>query len=303
MMLAVDFFLNFLLYPFVINLFRKKQFGEYIRKEGPDLHNYKEGTPTMGGIVFVLTSVFFGFLMKVEPVFLLSILTFFTIGLLDDMTSIRKKRAEGLFAKQKLLFQILASILILFLIDVDTSIDVFGKKLEIGFWYYVFAVLVIVGSSNAMNLTDGLDGLAGWVFLSGAIPYWFFLKTRGIDEKFLPLVCAGVLAFLVFNSKPAKIFMGDTGALALGGFIGTVAVVTKTEFYLLLFFPIIVLETVSVMLQVTSYKLFKKRVFKMAPLHHHFELLGWKEEKVVGVFTAFNLISALVALEITGVVG
>jgi len=154
-----------------------------------------------------------------------------------------------------------------------------------------------------MNLTDGLDGLAGWVYISGAIPYWFFLKEKGFSENIIILLSAGVLAFLIFNSKPARIFMGDTGSIALGGTLGVVSVLTKTEFYLIVFFPILVVETLSVILQVLSFKLFKRRIFRMSPLHHHFELLSWEEEKIVAVFTIFNLISSLIALEVFGVIG
>ncbi|PLV57491.1 phospho-N-acetylmuramoyl-pentapeptide-transferase [Thermotoga sp. SG1] len=302
-MIAASFLLNLLIYPFLINLFRKKSVGQYIRKEGPDLHGYKEGTPTMGGILFVLIGLLFGALLKENSVILTGAFLFFLIGFLDDFLSIAKKNSTGLRAYQKALLQLVAASVVIAFARPEMAVDFFGIKLEMGVWYYLLALIVIVGSSNAMNLTDGLDGLAGWVYISGAIPYWFFLKEKGFSENIIILLCAGVLAFLIFNSKPARIFMGDTGSIALGGTLGVVSVLTKTEFYLILFFPILVVETLSVILQVLSFKLFKRRIFRMSPLHHHFELLGWKEEKIVAVFTVFNLISSLIALEAFGVIG
>ncbi|ACM22627.1 MULTISPECIES: phospho-N-acetylmuramoyl-pentapeptide-transferase [Thermotoga] len=302
-MIAASFLLNLLIYPFLINLFRKKSVGQYIRKEGPDLHGYKEGTPTMGGILFVLIGLLFGVLSKENGVILTGAFLFFLIGFLDDFLSIAKKNSTGLRAYQKALLQIAAASVVIAFSQPETAVDFFGIKLEMGAWYYLLALIVIVGSSNAMNLTDGLDGLAGWVYISGAIPYWFFLKEKGFSENIIILLSAGVLAFLIFNSKPARIFMGDTGSIALGGTLGVVSVLTKTEFYLIVFFPILVVETLSVILQILSFKLFKRRIFRMAPLHHHFELLSWEEEKIVAVFTIFNLISSLIALEVFGVIG
>ncbi|MCD6551771.1 phospho-N-acetylmuramoyl-pentapeptide-transferase [Thermotoga sp.] len=302
-MIAADFLLNLLLYPVLINLFKRKRVGQYIRKEGPDLHGYKEGTPTMGGVLFVLVSLLFGVLSKVDGVTLAGTFLFFLIGFLDDLLSIAKRNSTGLKAYQKALLQLVVASVVIVLVRPETTVDLFEIELEMGAWYYLFALVVIVGSSNAMNLTDGLDGLAGWVYISGTIPYWFFLKEKGFSERIMILLCAGVLAFLIFNSKPARIFMGDTGSITLGGTLGIVSVLTKTEFYLILFFPVLVVETLSVILQVLSFKIFKRRIFKMSPLHHHFELLGWKEEKIVAVFTAFNLVSSLIALEVFGVIG
>ena len=302
-MIAADFLLNLLLYPVLINLFKRKRVGQYIRKEGPDLHGYKEGTPTMGGVLFVLVSLLFGVLSKVDGVTLAGTFLFFLIGFLDDLLSIAKRNSTGLKAYQKALLQLVVASVVIVLVRPETTVDLFEIELEMGAWYYLFALVVIVGSSNAMNLTDGLDGLAGWVYISGTIPYWFFLKEKGFSERIMILLCAGVLAFLIFNSKPARIFMGDTGSITLGGTLGIVSVLTKTEFYLILFFPVLVVETLSVILQVLSFKIFKRRIFRMSPLHHHFELLGWKEEKIVAVFTAFNLVSSLIALEVFGVIG
>lgn len=301
-MIAANFLLNLFLYPILIKLFRRRRIGQYIRKEGPDLHGYKEGTPTMGGILFVLTGFLFGMISKTTTMVLLGMFLFFLIGFLDDFLSVVRKDSTGLKTYQKALLQTLVAFIMLLLIRPETNVDFFGFTIEMGKWYYLFALLVIVGSSNAMNLTDGLDGLAGWIYVSGSIPYWFFLKERGVSEDTLLILGAGVLAFLVFNSKPAKIFMGDTGSITLGGVLGTVSVLTKTEFYLVLFFLIPVIETLSVILQVGSFKIFKRRIFRMSPLHHHFELIGWSEEKIVAVFTVFNLISSLVVLEIFGVI-
>ncbi len=296
------FLIPLILYPFLIKLFRKLGIGQFIREEGPDLHGYKQGTPTMGGLLFLLTALFF-----VEDILLtLGLLLFAGIGLVDDILSIVRKNALGLTTKQKFLLQLIVSSILIFLAlksGRGTSVNVFGRALDLGYLYPIFAILVLTGSSNSVNLTDGLDGLAGWIFVSGSLPYMMFLSKKGVFHESLLLLSLSVLAFLVYNSKPASIFMGDTGSLALGGYLGTLSIITKTEMFLITFFPIYVIEVLSVIMQVSYFKLSKKRIFKMSPIHHHFELLGWKEEKIVFIFSILNLSISLIFLELFGGVG
>ncbi len=280
-----------LLTKLYVGFSRKIGIGQLIKKEGPDLHGYKEGTPTMGGIVFVAISVAAMILKRTNTFIVLSTISFFVIGLLDDLSSILKRDAYGMSAKMKFLLQIAASILLVSLFKMDTYFDAFGLKLNLGYLYPIFAVFLLTGVSNAVNLTDGLDGLAGWVFLSGVIPMYFLTHERSIL-----IISSAILGFLVHNSKPASIFMGDCGALALGAYLSAVSIVYKVELFLIFFGFIFMIETVSVMIQVLSYKIRRKRVFKMAPIHHHFELSGWSEEKIVFVFTAVNFAVSLSVL-------
>ncbi|MBT1247779.1 MULTISPECIES: phospho-N-acetylmuramoyl-pentapeptide-transferase [unclassified Thermosipho (in: thermotogales)] len=270
-----------------IKFMRKVKLGQYIREEGPDLHNYKTGTPTAGGIIFVSIAVIFGIIYNITFPLILSLILFGFIGFLDDISSILKKQALGLRAYQKLFLQIMFSILI---ISYSTNSTIFGLNVS-KMTYYAFWIFTITGASNAVNLTDGIDGLAGWVWITSIIPLSIYAK----DFSTVFLIST-VLAFLLFNTRPAKIFMGDTGSLSLGAFIATFAMLHGLEKELIFSSSIFIIETISVILQVTSFKIFKKRIFKMSPIHHHFELLGWKEEKIVGVFSAINLIIALTIL-------
>ncbi|SHH47833.1 phospho-N-acetylmuramoyl-pentapeptide-transferase [Thermosipho atlanticus] len=282
--IILAFVITSILFPIYIKIMRRYKLGQYIRKEGPDLHNYKTGTPTAGGILFVIISTIFGIIMRAPLVLILSLALFGIVGFIDDFASIKKKDALGLRAYQKFLLQVLFSIFIISFTDVK---PIFGKEVS-GFTFYLFWVFVIVGASNAVNLTDGLDGLAGWVWVTSILPMAFLLK-----DKFSLLVVATVLSFLLFNTRPASIFMGDTGSLALGAFLATFALYYNAETQLAFSSSIFIVETLSVILQVGSYKLFRRRIFKMSPIHHHFELIGWKEEKIVGVFSAINLVIAV----------
>ncbi|HIP92158.1 MAG TPA: phospho-N-acetylmuramoyl-pentapeptide-transferase [Thermotoga sp.] len=293
------FFVPLILYPILIKFFRKLGIGQFIREEGPDLHNYKQGIPTMGGILFLPIVLIFA--KDLIPV--LGLLFFACIGFFDDVLSIVRKSALGLTTRQKFLLQILASLILIFITLKNgrgTSIDIFGKTLDLGYLYPIFAVFVITGASNSVNLTDGLDGLAGWIFVSGSLPYMMFLLSRKMFHESIMLLLLSVLAFLIYNTKPASIFMGDTGSLALGGYLGALSVITKTEVFLITFFPIYVIEVLSVLIQVSYFKVTKKRVFKMAPIHHHFELLGWKEERIVFIFSILNLSISMIFLNLFG---
>lgn len=292
--LMAEFLIGLLVFPKYINYMKKLKLGQYIRQEGPDLHNYKEGTPTAGGIVFLAIALIAGIVLGVKKELLLTILFYGFIGFLDDFVSIAKKRSLGLKAWQKLALQMLFSIWVAYTVLQYRESTVFGFPVPKWF-FYIFTMFLISGYSNATNLTDGLDGLAGWVFVTSALPFLLLANDYNQLISILVLVMP-LLAFLVYNTRPAKVFMGDTGSLALGAYISTYALMTSNELPLIFFTTIFLLETISVILQVGSFKLRGKRIFKMAPIHHHFELLGWTEEKIVGVFSAWNLAIAITYL-------
>ncbi len=310
---------------FFISYMRRKQFGQVVRDDGPQTHLKKRGTPTMGG-VFIITSIFFTIgicgNMYSLPLLLASFatLSFFILGYLDDYLKISKKNTKGVPGKVKLLWQSITGLIIAYIAIkygvVDTKLYIPFLKdglLDFGNWYAVFIMLVVVGSSNAVNLTDGLDGLAiGPIITSAAClgilaylaghkelaSYLYIPYIDGSGE--LAVLAAAVIGsgagFLWYNSYPAQIFMGDVGSLSLGGTLGTIAVLTKNEILFVLIGGIFVMEAMSVIIQVTSYKLRQKRVFKMAPIHHHFELKGWPETKVIVRFWIIAACLAIVSL-------
>ncbi|HLW57919.1 MAG TPA: phospho-N-acetylmuramoyl-pentapeptide-transferase [Bacteriovoracaceae bacterium] len=309
-----------------IALMKVKQFGQSIREDGPQTHLKKKGTPTFGG-VFILGSAFIGclicgnFLSLPFMLALLVTISFFFLGGIDDYLKVLKKNSKGVSARQKLAWQfatgLLAGYLMVKFNVIDTKLYVpFLKEpiLDIGWLYVPFAAFVIVGSSNALNLTDGLDGLAigptiisaatlgSLAYLSGHVElanYLFIPYIPDVGELMVlvsAIVGAGV-GFLWYNTYPAEIFMGDVGSLSLGGSLGTIAVLTKNEFLFVLIGGVFVIEALSVILQVGSFKLRGgKRIFKMAPLHHHFELSGWAETKVIVRFWIISLLFAILAL-------
>lgn len=308
-----------------IALMKFRQFGQTIREEGPESHKKKKGTPTFGG-VFILGSALIACAICgnfVSFPFLLALfvtISFFFLGGLDDYLKVLKKNTKGVSARQKLLWQfstaLLASYLMIKFGITDSKLYIpFVKDavMDIGWFYVPFAAFVIVGSSNALNLTDGLDGLAigptiisaatlGFLsYLAGHIELANYLLIPHITDvgELLVLVSAIIgagVGFLWYNAYPAEIFMGDVGSLSLGGCLGTIAVLTKNEFLFVLIGGVFVIEAVSVILQVASFKTRGKRIFKMAPIHHHFELKGWPETKVIVRFWIVSLIMAILAL-------
>ncbi|MBR2627651.1 MAG: phospho-N-acetylmuramoyl-pentapeptide-transferase, partial [Peptococcaceae bacterium] len=265
------------------------------------------GTPTMGGVMFffsfILGTVFLAGTSSLAWFMLICALGFGLIGFVDDYIKIVKKRSLGLTAKQKLLAQMVFSVVLALAADyigISTAvmIPLLGWNVEIGVIYYFFVVFLLVGTTNAVNLTDGLDGLASGVTLIVALGYILigWLSSNPSVMVFSAVLMGSCLGFLVFNHHPAKVFMGDTGSLALGGAVAALAIVTKTELLLPLIGIIYVAETVSDIIQVAVYKKKKVRVFKMAPLHHHFELCGWSEWKVVRVFWAVTAVAVLLTL-------
>ncbi len=300
------FLINYLLYPRFERFLRRRGIVQIIRKEGPDIHGYKEGTPIMGGLLFIGVVLIFSSIRYGDleiSIICISTFLFMSVGLLDDLLRSFRKNWEGLKPYQKILLQLIVSILVLVMIQRSfphtyTLVPFLNDKLELGpFFYNILAIFVLLGTVNAVNLTDGVDGLAGSVFISTAIPYFLLLWKLGWNcSKILYLSVFGVLPFLWYNFKPARIFMGDTGSMGLGGLIGTIAVLSGTELFLPFVAFIYLIETISVILQVGYYKMTGNRIFKMAPLHHHFELIGWNEEKIVFRFSMLNLLFALLVL-------
>lgn len=289
-----------------LEFLKKKLYGQVIREDGPSSHAKKAGTPTMGGIIIVIPSLFAASLALILDqktgadtfIVLLTYSLFMLAGFQDDIRKILRKQNKGLSAGGKLLIQILIALIpalymtFLGLRTISLS-NLFN--INLGYFYPIFAVLVIVGASNAVNLTDGLDGLAAgtssFALIAAAIICALFGR---YDLAIVSAAIAGsCFGFLYYNKYPAKIFMGDTGSLALGGVLGTLAVVGKFELSLLIIGLIFVIETLSVILQVISFKTTGKRIFKMSPIHHHFELSGWSEQKVVYTFCGLAIFFAI----------
>ena len=294
--------------PLLIPELHKLKFGQSLREEGPKSHQAKSGTPTMGGIMIILAIVIATVAAApLTPAVLLALfitLGHFVLGFLDDYIKVVKKRNLGLKAKQKMLGQILIAIVTMIVgtrvLGIDTTIwiPIADINLDIGVGYYFLVLFVLVGTSNAVNLTDGLDGLAsGTVAIaSGAYALVCYMTGHFDLAIFCVAMMMACLAFLRFNAHPAKVFMGDTGSLALGGAIAAVGILTHTEILLAVIGFVFVCEALSVIIQVISFKTTGKRVFRMSPIHHHFELGGWKETKVVFVFWMVGLVASVVGL-------
>lgn len=304
---------------------RLKQFGQSIRIDGPESHLKKAGTPTLGGI-FIIGSILLSVIFSGNfnsPHFVISalvMLSYFLLGWLDDYLKIIKKNSDGVSARYKLLWQFTTAIVAMYcaicyeVITTDLYVPFLKDPVvDLGYWYLLFASFVIVGSSNAVNLTDGLDGLVTGpvitsavtlgvlAYLSGHVELSAHLLIPYVENSGELAVLASAIAgasvgFLWYNSFPAQIFMGDVGSLSLGGVLGTIAVMTKNEFLFVIIGGIFVMEAISVILQVGSYKLRKKRIFKMAPIHHHFELLGWPEPKVIVRFWIISIVLSIFAI-------
>lgn len=294
--------------PVLIPALRRLKFGQSIRSDGPQRHLQKQGTPTMGGVMFffslILGTIFLAGDSYIIYFLLVCAVGFGLIGFIDDYIKIVKKRSLGLTAKQKIIGQLTLSIILstaavkMLQISTEVLIPVLGWSVDFGVLYIPFLIFLLVGTTNAVNLTDGLDGLASGVTLIVALGYTLIGVLQGQTEVvvFGAALAGSCLGFLVFNHHPAKVFMGDTGSLLLGGAVAALAIMTKTELLLPLIGIIYVAEVVSDIIQVGVYKWKKVRVFKMAPLHHHFELCGWSETKVVRVFWAATAIAVLLTL-------
>ena len=294
--------------PFLIPELHKLKFGQSIREEGPKSHQAKSGTPTMGGIMIVggitiATLIFADFTIEIALA-LFVMLGHFVLGFLDDYIKVVLKRNLGLKAKQKLLGQFIIALIVTYIginytgLTQDVWIPFLGKSYDIGWFYYVLVIGVLIGTTNAVNLTDGLDGLASGAMAVASLGFvavcLYFNKT---DLAIYSFACFGAcVAFLKFNYHPAKVFMGDTGSLALGGVLAGLGILTKTELLLIILGGLFVIETLSVIIQVTSFKTRGKRVFLMSPIHHHFELKGWSETKIVTTFWMTEFVFCILAL-------
>ncbi|PLR77486.1 phospho-N-acetylmuramoyl-pentapeptide-transferase [Bacillus sp. V3-13] len=311
--ILMAFLITVLLSPIFIPFLRRLKFGQSIREEGPQSHQKKSGTPTMGGIMIlaavtvttlVMTNKFSG--ATVETYLLLLVtLGFGLLGFLDDFIKVVMKRNLGLTSKQKLLGQMIISAVFYFVLkqnDFSTAVNIpyFDYSIELGVFYILFIIFWMVGFSNAVNLTDGLDGLVSGstAIAFGAFAVMAWNQSQFEAAIFSVAVVGAVLGFLVFNAHPAKVFMGDTGSLALGGAIAALAIVTKLEVILIVIGGVFVIETLSVILQVISFKTTGKRIFRMSPLHHHYELVGWSEWRVVVTFWAVGLLFAILGIYI-----
>ncbi|AJC96440.1 phospho-N-acetylmuramoyl-pentapeptide-transferase [Staphylococcus hyicus] len=309
----IAFIITAVLVPVLIPTLKRMKFGQSIREEGPESHMKKTGTPTMGGLTFLISAIVTTLIATVfvdtaSPLLLLVFVTlgFGLIGFIDDYIIVVKKNNQGLTSKQKFIAQIVIAV-IFFIVakgmnafDFSTNINLPFTDLSIplSFAYVIFIIFWQVGFSNAVNLTDGLDGLATGLSIIGFSMYAImsFVLAQPAIGLFCIIMVAALAGFLPYNINPARVFMGDTGSLALGGIFATISIMLNQELSLLFIGLVFVLETLSVMIQVTSFKLTGKRVFKMSPLHHHFELVGWSEWKVVGVFWTVGLISGLIGL-------
>ena len=324
--LVTSFIICLVLAPTLIRKLKEKQIGQNIREEGVQEHKKKAGVPTMGGLLILISmivSVAF-WAMPVKPVIIATVgLAWLGLtGFLDDYLKVIKKHSEGFKARHKLLMQLAFALGLGLYLSADGTrhsvwVPLASSHVDLGWFYTPFVMLVVIGASNAVNLTDGLDGLAAGVVIVVALSYAAIAYISGRTDLSahlsLPhIVNAGELAvfctamagacvgFLWYNSNPASIFMGDTGSLALGGAIGVVAILIKQELMLVLIGGIFVLEALSVIIQVASFKSTGKRPFRMAPIHHHFELSGWAEPKVVIRFWIVTLMLALSGLSLLG---
>lgn len=302
------FLITVVLGPVVIPYLRRLKFGQTVRDDGPQTHLKKNGTPTMGGILFLIsitlmTLPFIKSYPNVVPVLFLT-LGFGLIGFLDDYIKVVLKRSMGLTSLQKMAGQILVTAIFAYYVTAVAEVDLamrvpfMDKTLDLGIFTIPVMFFIIIGTVNGANFTDGIDGLASSVTVM--IATFFAVVGIGMGAGIEPVACAvagGLLGFLMFNVYPASVFMGDTGSLALGGFVAGCAYMTGLQLFIPIIAFIYLIEVASVIIQVTYFKLTKgKRIFRMAPIHHHFELGGWSETKVVAVFTTVTALLCLLAI-------
>jgi len=303
--------LGIIIGPPCIRFLTRLKCGQEIRDEGPEWHKVKSGTPTMGGIIFIVSGciatvvanlIIFGKVDLNAIMLIFLSVSFGVVGFVDDFIKVKLKRNLGLTEIQKLLLQIVASVLFVWvlrdtLVNTPLIIPFTNISVNLGWWYLPLAVLAVISTVNAVNLTDGLDGLASSITV---VVTMFFVFVAYLLELisigvFACGMIGGVAAFLIFNKYPAKVFMGDTGSLFLGGALAGIAILSGTPLFLIISGGVFVAEALSVIIQVGCYKLTQKRVFKMAPLHHHYEKCGLKEQKIVIIFTLVSLLLSLVA--------
>ncbi len=301
----IAFLLSIMQGPLLIPTLHKLKFGQNIREEGPKSHLRKAGTPTMGGIIFMISTIITMLIIVRQVndeamIALYCFIAFGLIGFIDDYLKIAHKQNEGLTSKQKMLLLVVVSGLIGYYsslkIGTDIMIPFLNRNIDLGFWYVPFIIVFFTATTNTVNLTDGLDGLSTSVTI--VVMTFFALVSNMMFHSTLAIFCAALagalLGFLKFNAYKAQIFMGDMGSLALGGAVAAVAMILKLPLLILIVGGVYVIEGLSVIIQVSVFKLTGKRVFKMSPIHHHFELLGWHETKIVAVFSVVTVILCLI---------
>jgi phospho-N-acetylmuramoyl-pentapeptide-transferase len=310
---VVTFILALMAGPILIPILRRLKFGQTVRDDGPSTHLKKTGTPTIGGLIFlipvIMVSIVFASVYPEMIPLAIALGGFGIIGFIDDFIKVVRKRKDGLYPKQKtvglLIVAAVFSFYIAYFTDIGTDIDIplIGTVDEV--WFFIlFTIVFLYCVTNAVNITDGLDGLCAGITLIVMVFFTLIAMTNqeyGFINVFSSSVAGGCLGFLTFNTHPARVFMGDTGSLALGGAVGAILVMMKMPFIIFLIGIVYVVEMLSVAIQVISFKARGKRVFKMAPIHHHFELCGWKETRVVYTFWTVTIIGCLTGLLVLGV--
>lgn len=316
LVMMVGFVLSMIFGSFLLPFLKKIKAEQRLSLYLEEAHSQKSNTPTMGGLIFILPVVlimlFLLLFKKIEInysllIVMITFISYFIIGFLDDYLIIKKNNNKGLSVKQKLLMQVFVSIIFFYLFMKSGNepllwIHTLHLKMDIGWFYGLFILFVLVASSNAVNLTDGLDGLAGGLSLIAFLTFGIISWNTGWLDGYesIALFCfalvGSILGFLVFNVNPAKIFMGDTGSLCLGATLGSIAIITRHELLLVLIGIVFVIETLSCILQVIYYHFTKKRLFLMTPIHHSFEKKGWKETDIVKMFWIIGLIASLIAI-------
>lgn len=306
--IALSFIITLVLGIIIIPFLRRLKVGQSIRAEGPESHYSKSGTPTMGGIIMIaailITTLTSGRLNRDLYIILFSTIGFGLIGFIDDFIKVVLKRNLGLRAYQKLIGQITIAVIIavyqsrISVYETQILVPFLNKYLDLGFLYVPFVAFVVVATTNSVNLTDGLDGLAAGVTLIVSSFFSLVALNWGYPSiaAFSAALTGACLGFLRFNAYPAKVFMGDTGSMALGGAIASIAILMNLTLFIPIVGGIYFAEALSVIIQVISFKTTGKRIFKMSPLHHHFELSGWKETKIVVVFWSVTLILCIIGL-------
>lgn len=310
--IMIGFLTSVVLGLIMIPLLKKMNVGQRISIFVGNSHKKKEGTPTMGGLIFIIATFITTFILlvtnKIEftnnlRIILLVFFGYAFIGFLDDYLSLKHHTNEGLTAFQKLFLQLIIAVGFFYMYisnggQTALIVSTLGIHIEMGWLYGIFLLFVLVGSSNAVNLTDGLDGLAGGLSAIAFIAFSLISLVVGYEEIgiFTFVLTGAVMGFLIYNTYPAKVFMGDTGSLALGAVMGAVAIITHREVTLLVVASVFVIETLSVILQVIWVRLFHKKLFLMTPLHHHFEKLGWKESDIVKLFWVVGLILTMAGI-------
>ncbi len=296
----------------IIPMLKRFKFGQTVRDDGPSTHLAKTGTPTMGGLIFLipitLISAILSFNYHEIIVLVIVTLGFGAVGFIDDFIKISKKRKDGLYWDQKMIALLVVAVTFVIyamekgILNTEIIVPFMGVDytFNLPIWFFVpFTILVLISTTNAVNLTDGIDGLAAGVTLIVMVFFTIVAMTRSewdYIKIFSSIVAGGCLGFLAFNIHPAKVFMGDTGSLAFGGAVGAVSILMQMPWILLIAGIIYVIEALSVLIQVGYFKYKGKRVFKMAPIHHHFELSGWEETKVVTVFWIITIISCFIGM-------